>query len=389
MLTWKLILIISILLLLHTYVFYPLLLMFLKRGKKFQYQLFSDGELPMIDIIMAVYNEEKVIQQKLESIYASNYPNEKINILIGSDASDDSSEEIIASFQAKYNNIDLTRFKNRSGKTHLVNSLIAKAENDILVMTDANVFFEPDMLKELIKFFKDSRIGIVGANIINKGLKQDGISYQENSYITFDIQQKHAEGLIAGSMIGALGACYALRRDCFQPMRDNIVVDDFYIAMNVLKQGKEAILEQKAIAYEDVSNEPAEEFRRKRRISSGNYQNLFHFIGMLFYKRLFVSFAFFSHKVIRWIGPFLLIGIYVANLYLINENQLYYWLFIVQNCFISLIFVDVLLKQLNWHIYIVRLVSHFYTMNVALFFGFFKFLFGIKTSVWKPTKRDQ
>ncbi len=272
-----------------------------------------------------------------------------------------------------------------------------KVKAEFVILTDANVFFEKDMLYQLVKHFKNEKIGVVGANIINIGLKEDGISKQESTYVQQETKLKYHEGKTFGLMMGAFGACYALRKKWFKPVKHNFLMEDFFITMNVLLQKGKAIIALDAKAYEDVSNETSEEFRRKKRISTGNYQNFFYFFGKIFQSDIKLLFVFISHKLLRWVTPFLLIIVYLANLVLIYDFRctiydfrvLYSLLFIVQNCLISLIFVDLLLKRVGVHFYPIRLVNHFYMMNVALMMGFFKYLKGVKTSAWTPIKRDQ
>jgi cellulose synthase/poly-beta-1,6-N-acetylglucosamine synthase-like glycosyltransferase len=151
----------------------------------------------------------------------------------------------------------------------------------VLILTDANVYFEPDTIFELTKHYKNPAIGLVGALILNTNVKKTGISYQEKTYLSLENKIKFAEGVLGGAMIGAFGGAFSIRRDVYKPVPPKFIVDDFYITMQVLAQGKQAILEPSAVVYEDVANVPAEEFRRKVRISTGNFQNLREFRGLL------------------------------------------------------------------------------------------------------------
>jgi hypothetical protein len=169
----------------------------------------------------------------------------------------------------------------------------------------------------------------------------------------------------------------------------NFIVDDFYVSMHVLRDGKKAINELDAICHEDVSDILAQVLRRKVRISTGNFQNLNQFKGLLWPPFSGVAFAFLSHKVIRWCTPFLLLLIFVANLLLLQAGWLYQLLFAGQLLLLALILVDFLFKKLNVHIKLFRFITHFYSMNAALFLGWIKYLKGVKTSVWTPTQRFQ
>jgi cellulose synthase/poly-beta-1,6-N-acetylglucosamine synthase-like glycosyltransferase len=158
--------------------------------------------------------------------------------------------------------------------------------------------------------------------------------------------------------------------------------------MQVLKKGLQCINEPNAIVLEDVSNDLKEEFRRKVRISAGNFQNLFSFISLLF-RFDGASFAFFSHKVLRWKIPFILILILVLLPFINEVHLIYFYISILVFTLSVVVILDLILKKIQVNIAPFRFLTHFTAMNIALLFGFFKFLKGVKSSVWEPTKRMQ
>ena len=373
---------------------YPVLLKFLSHGKTEHKLVFSDDELPHAIILMAAYNEEKVIAQKIESIVKSHYPIVKLQLWIGSDNSTDNTNTIIQSYAAMHSWIMFFPFYERNGKTGIINFLKDKVnelynrkeqESLVLILTDANVFFETNCISNLSRHFKNLSIGQVGANIMNSGIKQDGISFQETSYIQRENEIKFHEGLF-GKMQGAFGGCYAIRASLLPDVPSNFMMEDFYISMRVLEQRFNSIFEKEAVCYEDVSNEVAEEFKRKTRISTGNFQNLSVYWPLLF--RFDINaFFFFSHKVLRWITPLLMLICLLTSLLLIDLT-LFKWLLIIQLLLFTFPLIDLLLKRINIHLKWFRLIGYFYTMNLALIYGFYKFIKGVKTSAWTPTKRN-
>ena len=154
-------------------------------------------------------------------------------------------------------------------------------------------------------------------------------------------------------------------------------------------QNKKAINNLEAIVYEDVSNVLSIEFKRKIRIAIGNFQNLKHFRKLLYNPFSTVGFCFGSHKVLRWFGPFFLIGALASNILLFKHNQLYAYLLYLQVFITFLPFADMFLKNFKIHIVLLRFATHFYTMNLSLLIGFIKSIKGVKSNVWKPTKRFQ
>jgi len=381
----------AIFLVFHSYVLFPKILEVLARNKK-QNQIIwdlTDSDLPGVDILMAVYNEEKVIREKILSLVETNYPLEKINIYIGSDASTDKTDDIIHELIQSYPQIKLFRYS-RTGKSGIINQLYKESNSDVIVLTDANVFFEIDTIYHLTKHYKNETIGLIGGNIVNPDFKKTGISFQEKKYLERENRIKYLEGICMGGMIGAFGGCYSLRRELFVEVPEKWLVDDFFIAMQVLRKDKKTINELSAICTEDVSNKISEEFRRKVRISAGNFQNLFTFLDLLSPLKFGIAFCFISHKVLRWITPFLLIGLFIVNLLLLSSGYGIYTLtFIGQIAVMLCVLLDRVFKKIGLHSRILRFITHFYTMNFALLVGFINYSKGVKTTIWKPTERNQ
>ncbi len=380
---------ICILLVFHSYVFYPFLVRLIGKNKLPNQKIFEETkDFPSISILMAAHNEQAVIESKIKSVIEANYPLEKIEFLIGSDNSKDETNQIIRNLALVYPQITLFDFKTRQGKIKIINNLVEKSKNEILILTDSNVIFEKNTIRELVKHFKNIEIGLVDSRMENTGLKRDGISIQERTYINSEVAVKHAEGKLWGSMMGPFGGCFAIRKSVFEPVPSNFLVDDFYLNMQVLKKGLKCINEPNAVVYEDVSNDIKEEFRRKIRISAGNFQNLMTFLPMLF---LFngISFAFFSHKVLRWKIPFILILLFVVLMFLAKTNFTYFLFLLFVVLLTLLVLIDLVLKSIKINIPAFRFLTHFAAMNIALLFGFFKYIKGIQSSVWEPTKRHQ
>ncbi len=380
---------IAFLLIAHSYLFYPIFTQLLGRFFKNNSSVYTHKEeLPLVSILMAAHNEEQVIEEKINSILKSSYPSSKVEILIGSDCSTDNTNSIIKKYADSDNRFHFFEFSNRTGKIGIINLLNQKAKGEILLLTDANVIFESSTLFELVKHFKNPDISLVDSFMKHRNLKADGISYQESNYISNEVNTKHAEGKIWGSLMGPFGGCFAIRRTDFEPIPDNFLVDDFYTCMQVLNNKKRCISDEKAIVLEDVSNNLNAEFKRKIRISSGNFQNLAKFWPLLL-RFNGTAFAFFSHKVLRWLTPFLILFILLVFPFLlaIKENYKYFGIFLL--IMFSSITFDFVLKKMNIHLVMLRFLTHFTSMNIALFIGFIHYLKGIRSSVWEPTERNQ
>lgn len=380
----------------HSYLFYPFLLSALSKKRRPARPQFGDGEeWPQISVLLSVYNEEAVIAEKLQSLFASDYPG-ALSYFIGSDASSDRTHERIRALCKGREDVFLSEFPHRRGKPSVLNDLARLAlerrppsAGHIFLITDANVFLEPATLKRLIRHFKDPDIGLVDAHMINTGLSEAGISRSETQYIRTESLVKNREGQLWGTMIGPFGGCYALRSDLFEPIPPHFLVDDFYLAMRAFEKGALAINDLEAICYEAVSHELREEFRRKARIAAGNFQNLLLFWRLWFPPFSRLGFAFFSHKVLRWMGPFLLFIALLSSLALaLTGNPLFAALLLLQLVVWVLVpLADRLLLTIGVHLIWLRGVRYFLSMNLALLAGFFRFLRGVRSGAWEPTKR--
>jgi len=427
----------SMLAMLHTYLFYPLLMRMLARNKRLNTTLFTpdDPDMPVVSVLMSVYNEERVIGEKIYSLTKLNYPPEKLRIYVGSDCSTDRTNDLVAhcfdiDFPLLHAHFSL--FKNRRGKPPVINDLAARAQADfeqiyqpafakaiagkpetlqpsnqkpsnqkpsnqkpsnpkhIFLLTDASVMLEPDTLYHLVRHFKNDRIGVVDANMRSKGVREQGISRSEARYLSGEVMLKHREGLVWGTMIGPFGGCYALRAELFEPIPPRSLVDDFWLVFRVLERGFQAINDLDAVCYEGATHRVSDEYRRKKRIAAGSFQNLARFRRWVLPPVTRLGFAFFSHKVLRWFGGFFLLLMLLSAGFLGLENLFYRGVFWLLFCGIAGTFLLHLAQNrlLAKPIPLLKNLAYFLAMNVALTDGFFKWLCGIRDNTWQRTNRE-
>ncbi len=369
----------------YSYVLFPLLLKVLANGKGVVN--LPDDKETSVSILIAAFNEENVIRQKIETVLSCDYPSDKIEILIGSDCSSDKTNDIVNELILKDNRVRLFEFDKRRGKPSVVNDLVKAAKFPLIILTDANVYFEKNTITKLVRHFSDEKIGLVGANILNIGIKKDGISMQEKSYIQRENLIKYYEGIVFGTMMGPFGGCYILRKNLFENVPADSLVDDFYISMKILENGFKCVNDLEAICYEDIPNEVSVEFKRKARISAGNFQNLSRFKKFLMNPFHAAGFCFISHKFIRWITPLFLLSSLVSLFFLIPRSNYFLFLFIAELVLLATPIFDWLLKRVGVNNKLIRFVAYFSMMNLALVKGYFIFQKGIKSGMWTPTKR--
>lgn len=378
------------LLLIVSYVVYPLIMKVLSRNQLLtKYSFFErNEELPSINIVMSIHNEEKVLFQKLDSIFKSKYPLDKFHLILGLDNCTDKSLEIVQAYHQKFPQNIHYRSSERLGKPEMLNLLMRENTRaaEVSIFTDANVMFTSNTLYELAKYFKDTQIGLVDSKFV---LSSQIISHEEEKdYLNFEQQLKYYEGLVWGTMQGPFGACYAIRSKLFQPIPHKFLVDDFFIGMNVMIQGYDAILNPQALVMEEVHTNWKDEFKRKKRISAGNYQNLNFFARILYKPFTGLSISWFFHKVLRWLLPVALVPVLALNLLAyIFFGQSILPSMITLTLSLGVVSLHYILQRLNLHSRTIERLSYFIYINLALVQGFIFYLKGIQTNVWKPTQR--
>ena len=384
----------------HSYLFYPLLLNILSKrnGSISTLQRQQDTGRLRVSVLISAHNEERVLGQKLDSIAFSGYPMDQVEVYLGSDGSTDATNVIAKAYAEKYPWLHFFPFEQRRGKPELINQLASIAiENKsqdpdhIFVITDANVLFTPSTLPHLLRHFADPTIAVVDSQIVPEGLQEEGISRAEHRYISREALLKYHEGQIWGAMIGPFGGCYAIRATYFSPVPPNFLVDDFYIVLKALEKGGKAISDPAALCIEGATHSIGTEFRRKQRIGAGNFQNMFVFKHLWYPPwKSGLHFAFFSHKVLRWISPHLLLLALFSTLILsVNGNRLYGVLLLIAAMgIIGVPTLDWVFKKLGIQFLPLRGIRYFLWMNAALFMGWIHYLKGIKTNVWQPTQRN-
>jgi len=406
-------------LLAYTYALYPLLLTYLykKRAKNWEYTRhklakqnakIDFNQLPFVSVLIAAHNEEKVITEKINALLQTDYPYSKIHFFIGSDASTDQTNPILTQFAKQKIHLHFFPFAQRRGKPSVINDLAQAAllyaqklniapNQHVFILNDANVIPSPSAFRLLAQHFvADKKIGLVDSLILpykaEQKNNQAGVAAAEQTYLSSEAKVKHYEGELWGLMLGAMGGCYALRADLYQPLPPKVLVDDFYIAMAAFAQNIDAVSDLEAICYENNPAHLSDEFRRKTRIATGNFYNLAAFRAFLWYKkRLLLSFVFVSHKVLRWLGGFMIIINYLLTAlltFLYPESQTYFYLFITANASLFLpIILDFLFSKIGLHIRPLRFLAYFLLMNLAFVIGFFRYLRGGNQGIWTPTKR--
>lgn len=336
-------------------------------------------ELPTVSLLVAAYNEAGCIEAKLRNFYELDYPPDRIELLIGSDASDDGTDDRVRALAD--GRVRLIRMPCRVGKPSVLNRLAAEARGEILVLSDANTRFERRAVRHLVAAFADPRVAVVSGRL---ELTEAGSG--ESRYWRYETAIKRAEGCF-GVLIGAVGGIYAVRRCCFEPRPPHTLVDDFVVAMRNLDRGHEVRFEEAAVAYEESCPTLAAEMVRKARIAAGNYQALGWFWRLLLPWRGKPAFVFWSHKVLRWFTPFLLLAVFVASVVLCTEPG-YAIALVVQACGYALAAWSWRARGKRGRLAaIARAASYMLATQVALVAGLLRLLCGTQKVTWERGRR--
>lgn len=335
----------------------------------------ADEDLPTVSVLVAAHNEEAVIRQKLENTLALDYPREKLEILLGSDGSSDRTDEIVRGFADR--GVKLSAAP-RAGKSSVLNRLAEQATGRLWLFTDANTMIEPDALRRMVLRFEDSSVGAVCGRLRLVG--PDGAPQTESLYWRYENLLKFYESRL-GTLMGANGGLYLLRRGEWRPLGAEIICDDFLATMRVVADRGRVVYEPDAVAEEETASDLAGEARRRVRIAAGNFQALRE-LWPVALRLDFAAFALWSHKLLRWMAPFLLALALGANLMLVHR-PFYAALFAAQ-----LLFYFAALVPLPGRLGRAGSIARYFVeMNWALVLGLVRHLRGSQTAVWQRTAR--
>lgn len=375
---------------LYTYVGYTLLLLifsFFKRKTKFRN--ISDSELPEVTIVIAAYNESKILQQKIDNSKEINYPKDKLYHIWVTDGSTDGSEVALK----QCNNIQVLHQPNRNGKMAAINRAMQVVKSPITIFCDANTMLHPDSIKWMARSLSNPKIGCVAGEkrIIN--LKKDSAAGSgEQTYWSYESLMKRLESKV-GTTVGAAGELFGIKTELFEAPDSNTVVDDFVVSLKIALKGYKIAYQPKAIATENASFSIADEKKRKIRIAAGSFQVLFGMPKLFnLFKHGMLSFQYISHKVLRWlIVPGAIPALVILNiLILLNqpENLVFRILLLLQAVFYLFAILGKILQNSKTRLKLFFIPYYIIMMNHAIAIGFIRYLKGSQTAVWEKAKRQ-
>lgn len=295
----------------YTYLGYPLAVAGLARLRPVRTT--RDEEfLPDVTLLIVAYNEEAALDGKLANCLELDYPRHLLRIVVASDGSTDATEAIARNYKDR--NIQLRAYPENRGKIAALNDVMAEITSDVVVFSDANVLYHPQAIHKLVRHFSDPRVGAVSGKVV---LQNETVSYgpAERQYYCIEHFVQEQEG-ITGTVVGADGAMYAIRRSLFSPPSFTTIIDDFTISMNIARDGYLVLHDREALGFEKNLAEIGKEFRRKVRIIAGGMHYLLSGVALPRPAQKMLWFKFVSHKVLRWLSGVMTMLLFVTLLVL-------------------------------------------------------------------------
>ncbi len=373
----------------YTYLGYPVLLSLIARFWPNRFEQpstqVSPRDWPMVSLIISAYKEQALILHRINNALQMDYPADRLEILIGVDGEEDLTGELVRTVNDS--RVKLMQFPQRRGKPSVLNDCIAAATGELIAFSDANTFWEPDALKKQVRHFVSEQVGGVCGQLIltdaTTGKNADGLYWKYENCL------KRWEGRI-GALLGFNGAIYVIRRELWESIPSQTIVDDFLIGMRIHRQHRTLVFEEQATANEETAPSVQAEFHRRTRIGAGGFQSLMWLAGLLSPRYGQVAFAFWSHKVLRWLCPLFMLIAFGTNLFLaVTGSSLYCWLLVAQLAFYSIAYSSRFIPGNGAPEKLVRLTSMFVGMNAALAVGFWRWAANQQKGTWTRTERSQ
>jgi cellulose synthase/poly-beta-1,6-N-acetylglucosamine synthase-like glycosyltransferase len=378
----------SFLLVVHTYLLYPIVLFlayslvqirrdwhYLRSRRDTRSPIQDPTQLPSVTLIIAAHNEEVRLPDKLENLRRLDYPRDRLEVIIVSDGSTDATNKILR--EASDAGLRCFFLPTRQGKWSALNHAVGQAHDDILIFSDAATLFAPNAVGKLARHFADPRVGVVCGSLQFEASAES--RQTEGVYWRYESMLRLMEARI-GATLTASGAIYALRRRCYLQLSPDTVLDDLVIPMNARKLGYHVLYDPEAVGKDFAASSVAGEFTRRVRVATGSFRAL----GQIVRTQLdpVTAFAFFSHKFLRWVLPFLLIAM-LASSGLMWSRPIYRVAFLGQVAFYLWATLGFLFRQRMQGVRYGLLAYYLLAIHLAFLVGFVRFLSGNKETAWR------
>lgn len=298
----------------YTFVGYALLIGALARLKR-QHAHAPSPNLPTVSVVLVAYNEAQRIEARIENLFDTDHPTDKLELIVYSDGSTDDTNRILQSCGDK--RVHAIISNQRSGKAKGLNASVTVAKGDVVVFCDARQKFDRSTIPNLVRNFADAGLGAVSGNYSIEG-SASSVGGGVDAYWRLEKFIRNSEAKWDSS-IGCTGAIYAIRRNLFRPLPGDVLLDDVVIPMSIAEQGYRIGFDDDAVSLDPMNIEASRENRRKKRTLAGNFQMLFRFPRWLLPWKNRLWWQLLSHKYLRIFAPFFLAAMFVSNALLVDQ----------------------------------------------------------------------
>lgn len=377
----------SFALLFYSFIGYGMVLYLLVKVKKrfVKTPAFDTSFEPEVTLVIPCYNEAGVLDEKVQNCLQLDYPQQKLKLLFITDGSTDNSVEVLK----KYTLVSVLHSSRRGGKTAAENRAIQHVETPVVIFSDANTLLNKDAVRNIVRHFKDEKVGCVsGEKRILTGDKDVASAAGEGLYWKYESVLKKLDSQLY-SAVGAAGELVAFRTNLFEAMPEDTILDDFIQSMYIAAKGYKIVYEPGAYAVETAAASVKEELKRKIRICAGGWQSIQRLNKRLTPTKLpLLYFQYFSHRVLRWtVNPFLMLIILFTNLALAVNDNFFLLVLVLQVLFYSFSFAGFLLEKRQLKVKVFFLPYYFCIMNYSVVMGMIRYLKGSQSAVWEKNTR--
>lgn len=338
----------------------------------------KDDVLPSVTVVIAAYNEVDHILATVANKLDQDYPEQKLDVVVVSDESDDGTDEALANLEST--RVRVLRQTPRQGKTAALNMALTEVTSDIVVFSDANSIYDSGAIRQLVRNFADPEVGYVTGRMVYRSADDSQIGESCSAFMRFENWLRRLETRL-GSIVGVDGGVDAVRRELFQPMRAD-QLPDFVLPLRVRQQGFRVVYEPDARLVEDALTEPSDEFRMRVRVGLRAFWALFDLSELLNPLRYgLFSWQLWSHKVLRYTVFLPLLLLLPLSILLAGVGPIYALALWLQAGFYLVALTGGLSNAPST---VLGLPWYFVLVNVAAAQAFWKFIRGQKQVIWQP-----
>ena len=380
--------------LVYTYAGYAFILFFLLQVKKLipgKTKSTLQNYEPHVCLFVTAFNEKDYIAQKVSNSFELDYPKEKVQYLWITDGSDDGTPEMLKN----YDELEVYHSPERRGKMHAMNRGMKFVTAPVVIFSDTNTRLNKNAIREIVARFSDKKVGCVaGEKRIVEHDADAAAAAGEGLYWKYESWIKKMDAKL-NSAVGAVGELFAIRRELFEKVETDTILDDFIISLRIAQKGYKIDYTPNAYAEETASLNVKEELKRKIRITAGGIQTMLR-LKSLFnpFKFGLLSWQYFSHKVLRWtLAPFSLFLVFFLNFLIVWNNAvwftptIYTLLFYVQLLCYLLAAIGWFFENRKLHFKLIFIPYYFVSINYASVRGVFRFFRGKQSVNWEKSKR--